>query len=77
MATGSYTTRRDVTSRKAVMRGRPTFLVAGISGSTSAHSASRTSLAYLPPLRSYRGRVNSVQAIVISVQLGVVAALSR
>jgi len=56
------------TPRKSVLRGRPTFPGAGISGAISAYSASRASLAYLPPLRSYRGRVNSVQAIVISVQ---------
>ena len=57
----------STTSRRSVVRGRPILLGAGISGAISARSASPASLAYLPPLRPYRRRVNSVQAMGISV----------
>lgn len=57
------------TSRRSAVRERPTRRGAGSSGAISLHSASLTSLAYLPPLRSYRLWVSSVQAIVVSVQL--------
>ena len=52
-----------------MVRGLPVVLRAGSKGTIIAHSASVKSLAYLPPARSCRRRVRSVQAINISVQL--------
>jgi hypothetical protein len=41
----------------------------GMKGSITAHSASVKSLAYLSPSRACRRRMDSVQAIVIFVQI--------
>src|SRR5262249_30200611 len=58
----------STTERKLVVRGRPTPAGSGISGSSTAHSASVVSLAKRSPSRRYCARVISVQDIELSIE---------
>src|SRR5262245_43773421 len=58
----------STTERKLVVRGRPTPAGSGISGSSTAHSASVVSLAKRSPSRRYCARVISVQDMVLSIE---------
>src|SRR5215471_11537290 len=58
----------STTERKLVVRGRPTPAGSGISGSSTAHSASVVSLAKRSPARRYCARVISVQDMVLSIE---------